>query len=137
MAEVYITGITGGDVALPSGHAMKVRGGSLRLFQTPIDTSNTGGGGNQSRRGGLRGASGTAVGFPTYNTTSTSPGWTTIASGADSVPANMTYTVATGCTYAFQGLVTNIEHGFDVRGEATTTFTFESDGAITETWDVT
>jgi hypothetical protein len=128
-------GITG-DVVLPSGFNLAVRRGSLNISITPVDITNTGSAGWNEMLGGVKGCSGSAVGYPKYgSSSSTAPGLATLPSGSTVyVPAAMTYkVVGATTTYTFSAIITSIAHGFDYKGEANVTFSFVSSGAVTET----
>jgi hypothetical protein len=124
---------TDGNVTLPSGHAAKLMSWAADFSQAAIETTNYADSGWRTFRGGLKGASGAAVGFPFFDVASSTPGFQVIASGGGS----LTLTAATGCTYTGTAIITNIRHDTDLQGNARITFEFQFTGAITETWDVT
>lgn len=123
-------GITG-NVTLPNGYNLEVRRGSLVLNQAPVDTTSTSDNGYETFLGGIKGGSGSAIGYPKYNGSGTAPGWGSISA----TPGSFTYTVVGSTnTYTANVLITNIRHSFDYKGNATVQFDFRTSGAISETW---
>lgn len=132
MAETILIGVDG-SVTLPSGHAAKIKLWNGDFQHEIVDVTNFTSGGYRERRGGLKGMTGSAMGYPSFDAASTAPGATSVASAGSSI----TLTAKTGCTYSFTAVISNIRFGVDVEGNQTITFDFVSSGTITEAWDVT
>lgn len=128
-------GITG-DVTLPTGFSLGVKGGTLTLSLVTIDVTTTSDGGNQKVVGGVRKARGTAIGIPKSGAAGNAPGFAAWAStsAATASGAGVFKVVGTTCQYTFNMLITNIRIQFTYAGSAVLTFDYESDGAIVETW---
>lgn len=132
-----------GNCALPAGHAATLNTWSATFSHVVNDFTSFGNTG-MVRQLGLPDITGSAGGFMSKGGGSDDPaifgseesskvGQHTIgASGA-----NMTLTVATGCTIAFSAVIDTIAVSSAVNGDATITFNFQmsdSDGA-TVAWD--
>lgn len=86
-------------------------------------------------RGGLKYGSWSAEGKPKFDASSTAPGLggTTITKGGGTI----TLTIASGCTYAFTGIIERGGISADVNGGQRLSYSGVTSGSITETWDET
>lgn len=133
--SVPVIGITG-DVTLPTGYSIGVKGGTLTLLLATIDVTTTSDGGNQKVVGGLRKARGSVVGIARSGAAGNAPGFATWAStsAATVSGAGVFKVVGSTCQYAFNMLITGIRFGMTYAGSQVVSFDFESDGPIVETW---
>lgn len=86
------------------------------------------------------GATGQFTGTIQFDAASTSP-MPTATGGEVNTPSfegvSFTLTATTGCTYTFTGNVTGIGLNRTATDRMTGTFRFNTDGAVTQTWDET
>lgn len=121
---------TQGNVTLPTGHNAKIGHFTAVTGQGDIDITGFDSAGWMEFLGTIKSLRGSASGRMKYGATSTSPGFDALSKTGGS----MTLTMATGCTFTFTALVSDIEVVEDAHGEAAITFNFKSTGAVTVAW---
>lgn len=139
MAITTIQGV-GGNIALPTGFNGKHFQWNATFNFNVVETTGFADLGWRTRSITYADVTGTATSIPQFDAATTSPINATLI-GSTLVPASgkgsMTLTHTTGCTHAFTGVIGSVAFNrpFDGREEAT--YTFSSDGAVTQVWDET
>ena len=130
-----IIGITG-DLTLPAGFTIGVKRATFRALLGRVDTTTTQDAGNRRVLGGVRAATGTAVGIPKTGSSTFEPGFLAWQStSAATVPAAFVFKVnGATCQYSMTVLIYDISIAFDYAGAAVLSFSWDSDGPITPAW---
>lgn len=83
-----------------------------------------------TKRGTVLEASGTVSGFTTHGTSNDVPG----IAAMNRTGNTMTLTFFTACTLGFTGILDGLGLGVQYTGNQTSGYSFQSAGAVTETW---
>lgn len=132
MAQLQIFGADGA-IAMPTGGGCKFSSASVAVSQGIARASGFGDTWMTKRGTGCKEASFTLSGFTTKGTTNDVPGTALmIRSGA-----SLTITYFTSCTISGSAIFSGIGLATDFLANATSSYSGEFDGAITETWATT
>jgi hypothetical protein len=143
MATRTIQGASG-TAAGTSLIQIKIVGWSAQTNLDVVDTTGPSDGGSKVFEPTAVWMSGNILGIGQFDGTNTAPIPTGTLSPASfrivsgSPGSGITLTAATGCTYAFDAVVSGVSHGrANPSGEYQVSYDFQSSGPITVTWDQT
>ena len=139
MAAKTIQGV-GGNITMPTGFNSKYNRWQATANFSVVDTTGFSDSGYRTRALTIADISGSATGTALFDDASTSPIAAAVLAATFaplSAQGSITLTHTTGCTHSFTGVISSV--GFDrpIDGKEDTAHTFESSGAITQTWDET
>ena len=134
----------GGAVSLPTGFDSKESSWNLDWSCETVDTTGFGDGGFRSREPVITSFTGSVDGTLTYDASSSAPivdslvdGSTMAVGDLNDATGTTTFTATTGCTLAADCVVTGCSITRPVDGKADVSYSVESTGPITQTWDET
>jgi hypothetical protein len=130
MATTPATG-TDGSVTFITGHNAKFASWTLNISQALVDVTGYDSSGYFQAVGGLKSGSWTVAATLKYDAATHTPGATAMTKNGGA----MTLQVASGCTYAFTGIIISAGLSSDVGAGARIVYSGVTSGAITETWD--
>lgn len=131
MAVKSASGVDG-SVTLPTGKSIKTDNWSLVITQAQVGT--TGFGDTfVTRVGGLKDGAFSFGGTFEYDAASKAPN----LPGMTTAPEAFVFTVASACTYTFNGTINSAAASSDVGGAARAAYSGFTSGSIVEAWDVT
>lgn len=134
----------GGAASLPSGFDLKESSWSLDYSIETVDTTGFTDAGFRAREPVMISFTGSVDGTLTFDASSSAPivdsladGSTLSAGDLDDATGTTTFTAQVGCTLAADCVVTGISISRPVDGKADVSYSVESNGPITQTWDET
>jgi hypothetical protein len=131
MAQVVIFG-SDASVTPPSGLGCKFASISMNITQGIARAAGFGDSW-MTKRGTVKEASGTLSGFMTKGTSNDVPGTALMTRTGSS----LTNTFYTGCTMAGTAILSGIGLAAEFQGNANSSYAYEIDGSVTETWATT
>ena len=131
MSQVVLFG-TDASVTMPSGMGGRFASASRNITQ---GIARAAGFGDSwvTKKGTVKESSGTVAGFLTKGTTSDVVG----IANMTRTGASLTLTFLTGCTLAGSAIFSGIGVATDFTGNSTSSYSYEIDGAVSETWVTT
>lgn len=130
MARAF--GSDGGITFITGHNAVFMRWG-LQIGQGYVDETGYGDSWGVGKATGVKRAAFSAFGYPLFNVANATPGGEDISAAGGAI----VLTVAAGCTYSFNGVITSFNVATDFEGQATLAYVGSATAAITEAWDET